>query len=197
MDVRAEKEKLRQWAKGIRHSLDLEKVSKEVENKILSLDTYKTSRNVMSYIAKDIEVSLDGLFQDKTKNWFLPSVETLPALGEARSQSERHATSLYVVPYTPGKTKLIKNQFEVYEPEVVNGIFYDQLTKKVNLDLIFVPGLCFDKNGYRLGFGKGFYDSFLKLNTDSFRIGVCPEECFINNLPVDKWDIKVDMVIQG
>ena len=58
-----------------------------------------------------------------------------------------------------------------------------------------MPGLCFDKKGNRLGFGKGFYDQFLKLNSDSYKIGCCPKRCMVDKLPTDEWDIKMDLVV--
>ncbi len=184
MDNKTEKDKLRQWAKDIRRTLDLKKISKEINNKILSLDIYKYSRNVMSYLSKDIEIFLDGLFLDRGKKWFLPVV-----------LQSYYGTSLKVVPYIHGKTKLYKNKFNILEPTVVNDDYYDQVKKKIKLDVIFVPGLCFDKKGNRLGFGKGFYDQFLKLNPDSYKIGCCPKRCMVNELPTDSWDVKMDLVL--
>ncbi len=180
-----EKTKYRLWAKDLRQKLDLKSVSICIENKIRNLEIFNSSKTVMSYLAKDLEVSLGNLFNDNSKEWFLPIVGTL------------HATSLLVAPYISGKTKLSKNKYGILEPEIVNDNFFDQNKNKIKLDLIFVPGLCFDKSGNRIGFGKGFYDSFLKLNPDSIKIGCCPEGCIVDSLPVDKWDIKVDMVITG
>ena len=177
------KDEYRKWAKEIRKSLNLPNISLEIENKIKDLKVYKSAKNVMSYLAKDIEISLNGLFEDKTKNWFLPIV------GKGRD------LSLQIVPYLPQKTKLTKGQFGILEPQITNNTFFDQVNKKIKLDLIFVPGLCFDKEGNRLGFGKGYYDRFLKLNPDSFKIGCCPKECFVEKLSVDEWDEKVDLVV--
>ena len=85
-----QKDEYRTWAKEVRTKIGQEKLlskSNSIEEKIRSLDIYKKSSIVMSYLAKDIEVSLNGLFEDDTKNWYLPVVKTLPAyeVGEARS----------------------------------------------------------------------------------------------------------------
>ncbi len=184
MDNKIEKDKLRQWAKDIRRTLDLKKISREIENKVFNLEIYKSSRNVMSYLSKDVEISLDGLFMDRSKKWFLPVI-----------MQTYYGASLKVVPYIHGKTKLYKNKFDILEPAVVNDDCYDQVKKKIKLDVIFVPGLCFDKKGNRLGFGKGFYDQFLKLPPDSYKIGCCPKRCMINELLTDPWDVKMDLVL--
>ena len=183
MNNKEEKSKYRTWAKSLRQTLDLKTISALIEAKVRNLSEYKSAMNVMSYLAKDIEVSLDNLFEDETKSWFLSVVGGVP---EPR---------LLVVPYFTGRTKLIKNQFDILEPEISGDNVFDQVNKKIKLDIILIPGLCFDKSGNRIGFGKGFYDKFLKLNPNSLKIGCCPKECLVDELPADPWDIRVDIVL--
>ena len=178
-----EKSEYRKWAKELRKKLDLKSISIQITKKIQNLYEYKAAKNVMSYLAKDIEISLSSLFQDNSKAWFLPSV------------GARRGTPLHVVPYFPDKTRLIKNKFDISEPEIIGADFFDQAGKKIKLDVIFVPGLCFDKDGNRIGFGAGYYDKFLKLNKESFKIGCCPKECLVDKLPKDEWDEKVDLAV--
>lgn len=61
-------------------------------------------------------------------------------------------------------TAFEKNQYDIYEP--VSGDIVDP----AEIDMIFTPLLAFDKKGYRVGYGKGFYDRFLTH---------CSEECII------------------
>ena len=182
-----EKTQIRTWAKELRSTLDLIKASNEIESRIKKLDIYKSSKNVMSYHSKDIEVSLNNLFQDNLKQWFLPAVK--------ETGTSSGGPKLIVLPFNPQKTKLIKNQFNILEPEITGNDYFDQIERKIKLDLIFVPGLCFDKRGNRIGFGMGYYDSFLKLNPGTLKIGICPKECLLDELPVNDWDIGVDMVV--
>lgn len=180
MSNNTKKDILRKWAKETRKTLDLKRVSAQIENQIRDLERYKNASTVMSYLAKDIEISLSSLFQDKTKSWFLPVL-----------QSEQ----IIAAPYILSKTQLKKHKFGILEPQIESKDCFDQIKKKVNLDVIFVPGLCFDKHGNRIGFGSGFYDEFLKLNKNSFKIGCCPKECLVDSFPIDEWDVKVDLVI--
>lgn len=180
------KSEYRKWAKELRQKLDLKKISAEIVDKIKSLSQYQSAKTVMSYVGKEVEISLSRLFEDKSKSWFLPVVFQ-------KNESERG--QIIVVPYIPSKTKLIKGKFNILEPEIIKNNFFNQIEKKIKLDLIFVPGLCFDKEGNRLGFGAGYYDKFLKLNPDSFKIGCCPKECLVGKLPIDPWDVKIDLVI--
>ena len=59
-----------------------------------------------------------------------------------------------------------------------------------------VPGICFDKNGYRIGYGKGYYDKYLS-NKSIYKIGICFKECLIDNMPHDLYDIKVDLIVSS
>ncbi len=57
-----------------------------------------------------------------------------------------------------------------------------------------VPALSYDVNGFRLGYGGGFYDRFLG-NKDIFKIGLTYETCICAELPREEYDIAVDAVI--
>ena len=176
-----EKSKYREWAKELRKSLDLKRVSTEIESKIRKLDVYKSSKNVMSYLAKELEISLNDLFQDESKSWYLPVVVK-------NEPTKKDKDYIIAAPYIPGSTKLVKNKFDILEPE-------GKVSEPCFLDVVFVPGLCFDAERNRIGFGAGFYDRFLKLNPHSFKIGVCPKECIVDKLPVESWDVKLDLIV--
>jgi len=62
------------------------------------------------------------------------------------------------------------------------------------IDFVIVPGVAFDKNCYRLGYGKGYYDRFLG-GISPFKLGVCQREFFIDNVPHGKFDIKMDEIL--
>ena len=61
-----------------------------------------------------------------------------------------------------------------------------------SLEAVIVPGLAFDRAGYRLGYGGGYYDGFLaELPPDVFTIGLVPTELIVDQLPRDEWDVPV------
>jgi 5-formyltetrahydrofolate cyclo-ligase len=61
-------------------------------------------------------------------------------------------------------------------------------------DLIVVPMLGADYKGFRIGYGKGYYDRYLT-GKASIKIGVCPQSCLMHELPVDEYDIPMDYLI--
>jgi 5-formyltetrahydrofolate cyclo-ligase len=63
-----------------------------------------------------------------------------------------------------------------------------------NIDLILVPGLVFDRYGYRVGYGKGYYDRLIETHPNVITIGVCLDEFFIERLPSEPWDARVNFV---
>ncbi len=64
-------------------------------------------------------------------------------------------------------SELINNTFGIEEPKTGNQIQEDEI------DLILVPLLAFDKKGFRVGYGKGFYDKFLfKCRLDAIKVGL-------------------------
>ncbi|PMP68103.1 MAG: 5-formyltetrahydrofolate cyclo-ligase, partial [Thermodesulfobacterium geofontis] len=64
-----------------------------------------------------------------------------------------------------------------------------------DIDIIIVPGIAFDLRGFRLGYGKGFYDRFLKDLKNPTKIGLIYNELIRDSLPTDDKDVRVDIVI--
>ena len=61
--------------------------------------------------------------------------------------------------------------------------------------LMLVPGVAFDKRGYRLGYGKGYYDNYLKDKEKILTVGICFDMQICDDLPVTENDIKLDYLI--
>ncbi len=87
-------------------------------------------------------------------------------------------------------TKIEVNKWGI--PEPINGFTIDSK----QIDVVFVPLLCFDKKGNRVGYGKGFYDRFLaNCRKDTIKIGLSffeAEEYISDASPLD---IKLNMAI--
>ena len=62
------------------------------------------------------------------------------------------------------------------------------------LALVLVPALCYDRQGFRLGFGGGYYDRWLE-GYSGVRIGLCRERVLQDRLPTEPHDQRVDWVV--
>ena len=79
------------------------------------------------------------------------------------------------------------NEFGMLEPCLT--------TKPLVPDFMLVPLLAFDSNNNRLGYGKGFYDRFLKNKKKITTIGVAFSFQKYNKLPVSNLDVKLDYIL--
>ncbi len=61
---------------------------------------------------------------------------------------------------------------------------------------VVVPGLAFDREGFRLGRGGGYYDRWLSAKTCR-TVGLCHPERLLERVPRNQWDMPVEMVITG
>lgn len=61
--------------------------------------------------------------------------------------------------------------------------------------LVLVPGLAFDKNGYRVGYGGGYYDKFLSREPHHPTVALCFDFQILEQLPVEAYDIPADLIL--
>jgi len=70
--------------------------------------------------------------------------------------------------------------------------------RREDIDVVIVPGICFDKNNNRLGRGVGFYDKFLStIKSTAKTIGLAFDFQVIDTIPTEKHDIKLTSVISN
>ena len=63
-----------------------------------------------------------------------------------------------------------------------------------DIDLVLVPAVCYDRRGYRLGFGGGYYDRWLEHFSGS-RVGLCRTAILQEEVPIEAHDTKVQVLI--
>ncbi|RDC56844.1 5-formyltetrahydrofolate cyclo-ligase [Pedobacter chinensis] len=113
--------------------------------------------------------------------------------------AEHHPEIKIIVPKADFETALMshheylgiydlqKNLYNILEPQ--KGNVHDG-----EIDLVLVPLLAFDKKGYRVGYGKGFYDRFLE-NINAQKIGLSLHPAIDQIDDVDQHDIRLDFCI--
>ncbi len=88
-----------------------------------------------------------------------------------------------------GENGFIKKEFSLKEP-----LKTCKKIPKKKINAIVVPGIAFDKRGYRIGYGKGFYDKFLK-DFKGVKIGVAFDCCIVDKIDSEKHDVAMDFVV--
>ncbi|MBR6949047.1 MAG: 5-formyltetrahydrofolate cyclo-ligase [Bacilli bacterium] len=172
-----DKNTLREEYINIRNSITNKDIkSVIIYNKLISDKDYINSKRIALYNSLDSEVSTKKLIDyslDKGKTVLLPVVDN-------------DNMEFYII---NRNTKYNRSTFGILEP-----ISKDNLNKAL-IDLIIVPGICFDLNKNRIGFGKGYYDKYLS-NTSIKTIGICFDEQITNqDIDCNKYDVKVKRLI--
>ena len=165
------KKELRKWAKEKRSTFDVELLSSEIKNKLFSLQAFQNAKNIMCYYSFGNEVSTINFFQDKSKNWFLPKIE---------------GDELLICPLC---SDFYFNKYNILEP-TSEPVSYE------HIDMVIIPALSADKNGYRIGYGKGYYDRLLKkLPNYVVKVVLVFDELFVDNVFPDFYDERCDYII--
>jgi len=169
------KQKFRNYAKNIRSKLDIFHISCAICELIRDLEVYKNAKVIAGFYPFGSEVDLRPLYQDISKQWYLPKVVS--------------GTEMLFYPHKT-EIDMKKSKYGIYEPPVCDELKPDKP------DLIFVPALIIDKKGHRIGYGKGYYDRFLsRLAEKCIKIVPIPEELITENLPYEEFDMPVDMAV--
>ena len=165
------KQELRKFAKEIRAGLNTDLISAQIADKIRKIPEFVRAKHILLYYPIGNELNLLSLCNTEGKKFYLPRVN-----GE----------NLEICPYECG-CKMETSSLHIPEP-CANSIDAGMI------DFAIIPCLMADKRGYRLGYGGGFYDRFL-LSVKCFTVAPVPAELFVDELPTDEFDVKVDLVI--
>ena len=88
------------------------------------------------------------------------------------------------------ETKLVENVWQICEP------FESESIETKKIDAVLVPLLCFDARGFRVGYGRGFYDRFLKnCRADCLKIGLSYFSAVAEILDAQTFDVKLDFCV--
>lgn len=175
-----DKQALRTQMRAARKSLSKEEqqaASRAVCAKILSSAAYREAKCVMAYIACRGELDVTPVIESA-----LAAGKTLalPRCEEGGTLTARKTDSLAALAPGAYGIKTPGEGAEIMPPEAI--------------DLILVPGTAFDREGYRLGQGGGYYDRFLK-KTNAVLCGVCHDMALLERVPRQDHDARMDAVI--
>ena len=152
------------------------KVTKDnlIYQKVINNKDILSSKTLLIYISINSEVDTTKIINYflNTKNIAVPKIID---------------NNMYFC-YVKNLNELTSGKYNIPEPTNEN------IVTDFDNAICIVPGLCYDKENYRIGYGKGYYDRFLSKNKIK-TIGLCYKECMIEKIDNDKYDYKIDEVI--
>gem|GEM_PF-773922 len=150
---------------------------KNIIEKLLSNQTIQQSKSLLVYSALPHEVDLSeaiALWRGEGKILLFPNVQE---------------GKIVPVVWEEGMGMIKENGI----PCLVGGVEY----RGKNIDVALVPSVAIDKDGWRLGRGGGYYDRFLKTTTVSYTIAPILSKQWVNRVPREVHDVRIDHVICG
>lgn len=172
---------------------------KELRSKIREQKRAMTPQQIESASQKLVELFLatEQYRQAKTIYGYLPynqEVRTVPLLEQALADGKKVAVpKIYGDEmrfiYLADLNQVEKGYSGILEP-IENGPLGDDPTA-----LVLMPGIAFDKEGHRIGYGGGFYDRFLAKEPEHPTLALCYAFQMLPKLETEEFDIPVDCVL--
>lgn len=170
------REEMRALRRGLT-TLEVEEKSRKIRENLFALDEYKNAETVLLYLSAFKEPS------------------TADIIADALNQKKRVAVPIsdtnnftLTLSYITGFDDLQKGAYGILEPKkIIKADLSD-------IDLAVIPGLAFDKNGNRMGFGKGYYDKLLK-DCKAHKTALCYSFQMFDKIPSDTHDIPMNTII--
>ena len=182
MDIRPIKTELRQKYRSLRQAMPPEiKEQKDaaIAAQVRRLWQYQRNNILLIYVSTPIEV------------------DTFRIIRQAMADGKRVAVPRCVPDtrnmefyYIDSTDELSPGMFGVLEPAADPERIY----KESDGGLCIVPAFSYDWRGYRLGYGKGYYDRFLS-RFEGNMVGICYSECVQRSLPHGRYDRPVELLV--
>lgn len=181
-DIRPVKMALREKYRSIRAAMtkdERKKCDDDIADQVRRLWQYKSNHTILVYVSTPIEVD--------TRNIIIQALEDGKRVAVPRCIDGTRNMDFY---YIHSLDELEKGSFGVLEPVP------EKATKVTDLSsgLCIVPAFSYDWSGYRLGYGKGYYDRFLSRFEGNI-IGICYSNCVQRSLPHGRYDRPVELLV--
>lgn len=174
------KNELREQVRAKRRFMTAEEVaekSEKIQSRLFAFDKYLNAKTVMLFMSAFKEPSTDNIIRDallRGKKVVVPVSNT--------------DTETIIPSYINGFDDLKKGAYGILEPKKIQPVDISEI------DFFLVPGIVFDKNGNRIGFGKGYYDKILH-QSNAEKCAVCYEFQIFDDIPSDKLDVRMNTII--
>ncbi len=180
--INIEKNEQRAHFKTLRKAFsEREKAEKDqkIAQNLFSISDFVSAQSFMCYISKTAEIDTVSIIEKLLKSG---KIVAAPKMRDSEGNMD-----FYVISSLDDTEE---STFHVREPIAQKC---EKLSDFLG-SVCIIPALAFDKKGFRLGYGKGCYDRFLK-DFSGLKIGICYENCLVDSLPKGKFDIVADIVV--
>lgn len=150
--------------------------SRKIENNLFNLEYYKKSEIIMFFVSFNNEVNTHDMIKKSLKD----KTVIVPKVAHSEIEPSVIIDLDNLVP---------SGKFGILEPIEAMKIAYK------NIDLILVPGIVFDKEGHRIGYGFGYYDKFLKKVPKAIKVGLAFDFQVMDKIPKEMHDVPVDVIV--
>ncbi len=152
---------------------------KDISEKLIDFKLFQNSDTVLFYAALDDEVNVDAAIKFALEH---NKKIAFPVCIDNNGKMQYY--------YIKSFDDVVIGSFGVREPDINKC----EPCNDFDNSICIVPAIAFDKRGYRLGYGKGYYDRFLE-NYNSVTVGITYDETLVSLIPNDKYDIAVDYIV--
>lgn len=162
-----------------RNSLPKEEIiekSRKIKNNLFGLEHYKKSKTIMFFVSFNSEVNTHEMIREALR----AKTVVVPKVAHHEIEPSLIIDFDNLVP---------SGKFGILEPIELMKMAYK------NIDLVLVPGIVFDKEGHRIGYGLGYYDKFLKKVPKAIKIGLAFDFQVIDKIPREMHDVPVDVIV--
>jgi len=156
--------------------------SEAIVQKVIKTPEYKEADNILLYADYCREVMTHGIFEDALlhrKRIYFPKVDQMT-----------NTMEFYQI---ISIRQLERGYMDILEPREDLKMRYKFQPKEDTLAVL--PGVAFDISGYRLGYGKGFYDKFLANRRQISTMALAFACQIVDEIPRDMYDIKMDKIV--
>lgn len=173
------KSELRKYFRSMRMQL-VNKAEKDemICKNFLSSPLYKNASQILCYASLENEISTDLILKT--------AFSDAKAVALPKCTDENGNMTFY---YVKSMSDIKTGSFGIKEPKADICAEVCDFTDSVCL----VPAFSYDLRGFRLGYGKGYYDRYLQ-KFNSISAGLCYNNFLMNDLPCDKYDKAVNFV---
>ena len=154
--------------------------SKIISKKVIATKEYQISKSIGAYYPIGSEV--------KTFDIIKHSIDNKKEVGLPRVIDSTKIEFFKIIEDSFEKIKFTIGKYGIFENSM-------STTSIKQMDLLIIPGIAFDLQGNRIGYGKGYYDRILSSRKAKYIIGLAYEAQLIHEIPNNDHDIPVNIII--